>query len=277
LFKSASRAINYYVAVYKTNAIVLRRIRLSEADKILTLFTREYGKLSAVAKGSRRTISRLSGATEPLMFVRALLAEGMNLDVVTQAEIRDSFPIVRGDFGLFLRATYACELLDRLTEDRDPAPEAFDLLLSTLYILQRAVDPDAVLHAYELQLMAQVGYEPRLDACVRCERDLLSGDLLPGGFSPTRGGALCTDCSDKVRDEVLKFSPAARHTLLSLLSQDDARVLATTELPLECRDQINRVLRAHLKHRMERAVKSTEFLDAFRIGAADDLLTAPIP
>ena len=263
------------MAVYKTNAIILRRIPLSETDKILTLFTREYGKLSAVAKGSRRTTSRLSGATEPLMFLRALLAEGMNLDVVTQAEIRESFPIVRGDFGLFLRATYACELLDRLTVERDPAPEAFDLLLSTLYILQRAIEPDAALHAYELQLMALVGYEPRLDACVRCERDMLSGDLFPGGFSPVRGGVLCEDCANQVRDEVLKFGVAAHATLLSLAAQDDARVLAATELPPEARDEINRALRAHLRHRMERDIKSTAFLDAFRIGAADDLLLEP--
>ncbi|MBC8104185.1 MAG: DNA repair protein RecO [Cytophagales bacterium] len=264
------------MAVYKTNALVLRRIPLSETDKILTLFTREYGKLSAVAKGSRRTTSRLSGATEPLMLLRALLAEGMNLDVVTQAEIRESFPLVRGDFGLFLRATYACELLDRLTVERDPAPEAFDLLLSTLYVLQRAVDPDAALHAYELQLMAQVGYEPRLDACVRCERDLISGDLSPGGFSPTRGGVLCLDCAAQAREEVLPFTLLALHTVIGLANQEDARALAATEIPIEARDAINRALRAHLRLRLERDVKSTAFLDALRIGAMDDLLSAPM-
>ena len=140
-----------------------------------------------------------------------------------------------------------------------------------------AIEPDAALHAYELQLMALVGYEPRLDACVRCERDLLSGELLPCGFSPTRGGVLCGDCANQVRDEVLKFGVSAHATLLSLAAQDDARVLAATELPPEARDEINRALRAHLRHRMERDIKSTAFLDAFRIGAADDLLPAPRP
>jgi recombinational DNA repair protein (RecF pathway) len=122
--------------------------------------------------------------------------------------------------------------------------------------------------------MAQVGYEPRLDACIRCERDLLSGDLLPGGFSPVRGGVLCEECASQVRDEVLKFGTRALQTLLSLAAQDDARVLAATEIPLEARDEINRALRAHLRYRMERDIKSTAFLDAFRIGAADDLLPA---
>lgn len=262
------------MAVYKANALVLRRTAFSETDKILTLFTREYGKISAIAKGARRTTSRLAGATEPLMLTRMLLAEGMNLEVVTQADIRESFPLLRGDFGLFLRATYACELLDKLTEDRDPAPEAFDLLLSTLYVLQRAVDPDAALHAYELQLTALAGYEPRLDACVCCEREL-GDDLPPGGFSPSRGGALCDECAAQIRDELLPFGAAALEVLRHLAVIDDARALAATELPPDARDQINRALRAHLRYRLERDVRSTAFLDALRVGAMDDLAPAP--
>ena len=192
--------------VYKANAIVLRRIPLGETDKILTLFTREYGKLSAIAKGARRTTSRLSGATEPLMFVRALMAGGMNLDVLTQGEIRESFPAVRANFGLFLRATYACELLDKLTADRDPAPETFDQLLSTLYILQRARDPDAAIHAYELRVMAHAGYDPLLSACARCERAIEPAtELRVGGYSPTRGGAICEECARQARHELLPF------------------------------------------------------------------------
>jgi DNA repair protein RecO (recombination protein O) len=176
------------VAVYKANALVLRRIPLGETDKIVTLFTREYGKLSAVAKGARKTTSRLAGAAEPLMLLRALLAEGMNLDILTQCEIKESFPLLRGDFGLILRATYACELLDKLTVERDAAPEAFDLLLldpvrppARHRPRRRAPSPSS------LQLLAIVGYEPRLDACARCGQELDE----PGAasaFSPARGG-----------------------------------------------------------------------------------------
>lgn len=262
--------------VYKANALVLRRIPLGETDKIVTLFTREYGKLAAVAKGARKTTSRLAGATEPLMFLRALLYEGMNLDGVTQCEIRESFPLLRADFGLFLRATYCCELLDKLTVDRDPAPEAFDLLLSTLYVLQRAVEPDAAVHAYELQLMAQVGYEPLLTSCVRCERAL--NDLDPvAAYSASRGGALCTVCAEQTREEVLKLSPETAATMLRLGAEEDARALAAVELSEAERKEMGRVLREHLRFRMERDVRSTAFLDAFRIGAMDDLLTEDQP
>jgi len=260
------------VAVYKANAFVLKRIPLGETDKILTLFTREYGKLSAVAKGSRKTTSRLAGATEPLMYLKALLAEGRNLDVLTQCEIRESFPLVRGDFGLYLRATYACELLDRVTVERHAhgAQEAFDLLLSTLYILQRARDPDAAVHAYELQLMAQEGYDPLLTHCVWCERSL-DAEIEVVGYSAARGGALCADCAGRAHDEALPLGEEARSWMLRLAAEDNARSLAATEVPVAAREQLARVLREHLRFRLERAVRSTAFLDAYRLGAMDQL------
>lgn len=254
------------MAVYKTNALVLRRIPLGETDKIVTLFSREYGKFSAVAKGARKTTSRLAGATEPLMLLRALLAEGMNLDVLTQCEIKESFPLLRGDFGLILRATYACELLEKLTVERDAAPEAFDLLLSTLYVLQRAADPDAALHAFELQLLAQVGYEPRLDACARCGGDLQhDGPLF---FSPSRGGLLCSSCADAT-DDALPLAKETAETMARLLLEEDARALAQLELSPTVRKEMARLLRAHLRYRLERDLKSTELLDAYRLGATD--------
>jgi DNA repair protein RecO (recombination protein O) len=255
---------------YKANAIVLRRIPLGETDKILTLYTRELGKLSAIAKGARRTTSRLAGATEPLMLIRALLGEGMNLDVVSQTEIRESFPTLRGDFGLFLRATYCCELLDKLTEERHPDTRTFDLLLSTLFILQRAEQPDTAVHAYELQLMAEAGYEPRLDECARCERRF--GDengILESAYSPSRGGVLCDQCVAQMREDVLPLSPQTAQSLRQLAREEDARTLAATVLPDDVVDQINRALRFHLRYRLERDLKSTAFLDAYRVGAMD--------
>ncbi len=269
------------MAVYKANAIVLRRIPLGETDKIITLMTREGGKYNAVAKGARKTTSRMTGATEPLMFLRAALAEGMNLDVLTQCDIRESFALLRGDFGLYLRATYACELLDKTTPERDTvsAPEAFDLLLSTLYILQRAVDPDATIHAYELQLMAQIGYEPQLTECIRCERLFDEKTVHTAAYAPARGGALCDLCERTVKDENFPLSLVARLTMVALRSEDNARVLAAFVLPEgEPRAQIARALRSHLRYRLERDVRSTAFLDALRLGAMDtiDSLMNPV-
>jgi DNA repair protein RecO (recombination protein O) len=258
--------------VYKANALVLRRIPLGETDKILTLFTRESGKYNVIAKGARKTTSRLTGATEPLMQIQGLLADGLNLDVLTQCEVVESFPKIRADFGLFLRATYACELLDRLTPERDSAPEIFHLLETTLRLLEVAVDPDAPLHAYELKLMTQTGYEPRLDVCARCETDLC---YLPGGtngeevtaYSPVRGGPLCLSCGRVAREETVPFSTLATQWMYYLAYEGKPGKIATAQIPAAVAQELNPAIRAHLRVRLERDIRSTAFLDAFRLGA----------
>ncbi|GAB4457973.1 MAG: DNA repair protein RecO [Armatimonadaceae bacterium] len=254
------------MAVYKANAIVLRRIPLGETDKILTLFTREGGKFNVVAKGARKTTSKLSGATEPLIVLRGLLAEGMNLDVLTQCEITDSFPGLRGDFGLFLRATYACELLDRLTEERDTSPEAFDLLVATLHLLETARDPDAPLHAYELKLMTQAGYEPLLDMCARCEEPLPEPSDV-AAYSPVRGGVLCAGCAQQTAEEPLPLSPESARWMYFLAYESKPHKVAEACLPPAVEEELRRALRAHLRYRLERDVRSTAFLDALHVGA----------
>lgn len=252
-----------------------------ETDKIVTLFAREYGKFNIIAKGARRTTSRLSGATEPLMLIKALLAEGMNLDVLTQCDIKESFPALRADFGLYLRATYCCELLDRMSIERDPDAETFDLLLSTMYILQRAADPDAAVHAYELKLMGLAGYAPMMDACPRCDNlfDTVTGQdsgIIEAAYSPMRGGALCRECANATREEVFSLTPDAAIWMRRLATEENARTMAELLLPQPIADQLNRSLRAHLRLRMERDVKSTAFLDAYRVGAMDTL-SEPLP
>src|SRR5262249_41011613 len=155
---------------YPATGLVLRRTNLGETDKILTLYTREHGKLPAVAKGARRATSRMTGATELFTASRLLLATGRNLDIVTQCEIRESFPSLREDLERLARATYFCELLDAFSLERDAttSEEAFDLTLAALSLLQQAaVSLDVIVHAYELRLLALMGYAPVLDHCVK--------------------------------------------------------------------------------------------------------------
>jgi DNA repair protein RecO (recombination protein O) len=252
------------MGIYKATAIVLRRIPLKETDKIVTLYTRELGKLAAVAKGARRTTSKLAGATEPLMLWKGTLSEGTNLDVVSQCEIKESFTLLKSDYGRYLRATYLCELLDKLTEERDPDAAFFDLLLSALYILQRALQPDATVHAFELKILSHVGYEPRLDACIRCDA-FLEDSNPPIGYSASRGGAVCESCRDMAREDLLPLSLATLLQMQTLFQMDNARAIAVLDLPAEQLSQINRLIRAHLKFRLERPLKTLADLDAWRL------------
>ncbi|HLV79856.1 MAG TPA: DNA repair protein RecO [Chthonomonadaceae bacterium] len=247
---------------YPATGLVLHRLNLGETDKILTLYTREHGKLSAVAKGARKPASRLSGATELFTLSRFLLATGKSLDIVTQCEIQESFPSLRSDLARLARATYLCELLDRLTIERDAtsSAELCDLTVWALTLLQRAgAYPDGIVHSYELRLLAALGYAPALDRCVRCGQPLERRTV---GFSPSLGGTLCS--ADRYRvEDALPLSAEAVHLLQTLFSAEPETVLALHPSPRTAAE-VDRALRWYVRYRAERDLKSADFLDQLR-------------
>jgi len=116
--------------------IVLRSHKLGEADKIIRVLTREHGKRSAVAKGLRKTTSRFGARLEPFTCARLLVHTGRSLDIVRQAEIETSFHEVREDIALFVHASGMAELIDGITQEHEPHPELFDLMLRGLSLLK---------------------------------------------------------------------------------------------------------------------------------------------
>ena len=248
---------------YTANGLVLHRINLGETDKIVTLFTREYGKLSAVAKGARRAGSRLSGAAELFTQSRLLLATGKSLDIITQCEIVNAFPDLRLELERLARASYFCELLDRLTLDRDAttSEDLFDLMQFALGLLQQADDAalDMAVHAGELRLLDALGYAPVLDRCVRCGEPL---NRRPGGFSASLGGALCA--ADRFRaEDAQQVSAEALDTLQTLATEIPEVLLALNPAP-KIAAEIDRAMRWYIRFRADRDLKSADFLDQMR-------------
>src|SRR5215211_4788568 len=177
--------------VYRTEAVILRRSDFGEADRLLTLIT-PLGKRRVVAKGARKTTSRLAGHIELFTHASLLLAIGRNLDIVTQSVILHSFDRLRGDLRRIGAAYYAAELIDRLTEEEDENRPAFELLVATLAALDRTRSPDLALRFYELHLLGYLGYRPQLYHCAVCQEALTEE---ANRFSPIAGGMLCTRCA----------------------------------------------------------------------------------
>jgi DNA repair protein RecO (recombination protein O) len=246
--------------VYRAQAIVLRRINTGETDRVLTLFTREHGKLSAIAKGARRTASRLAAVTEPFVVSRVLLAVGQNLDVLTQGEVRAALPDLRTDLTRLSYASYFTELVNATLEERQPHPELFDLLLSAFYILSRSEQPDIVARMFELQALRLLGYEPELRQCVRC-RGALEGPGL--GFSPSRGGGLCARCAAET-PATLPMSGAALELMRKLI---DAEVPTLARLrPTEAqRSELAGLLVPYVRQRSESPLRSLSFIEELRV------------
>lgn len=245
--------------VYKTVALVLRQRRLGDVDKILTLYTAQHGKLEVVAKGVRKTRSRLAGHVEPLTQATFLLAKGKSLDVVTQVETVESFQQVRDDLDRLSRALYCAELLEKFTEPREEQFALYRLLLDTLRRLAVRADVDTPVRFYEMSLLDALGYRPELEACVTCRRRL---DPVTNYWSPAGGGVVCAAC----RVEELAVRPLSPNgvKLLRLLLHgrfdDVARVSSDPALA----DELERALGEYVRWTLERDVRAAAFVDAVR-------------
>lgn len=182
--------------LYRDEAIVLRTHKLGEADRIITLLTRQHGRVRAVAKGVRRTTSKFGSRLEPFTHVDLQLAEGRSLDVVTQAETRDAYAAEIGfDYDRYTAGTAMLETAERLVlEEREPARQQFTLLLSALRAMATgARSPNHVLDSYLLRSLAVAGYAPSFVDCAHCGR-APSAQGPHRWFSPSMGGVLCSTC-----------------------------------------------------------------------------------
>lgn len=239
---------------YSTYGITIRRIDFGEKDRILTVYTKDYGKLSAVAKGCRRPGSKLSGPSEPLVHSKMLFAKGRDLDILTQAEVRDSFPAIRTNMDTVAHALYILELVDKFTEERQPNPELFDLLLSALYVLESGTNPEITIRYFELHLLNILGYEPHFETCLNCGKVLATK---PIAFSPSVGGMLCRDCCT-VRDAI--WVPPALISYVRALKNAEPNTLHRLDFPFGARRDLACILGEHIRYRLEGSLKSAEFL-----------------
>ena len=253
--------------LYRTEAIILRRADLGEADRLLTIFTPGRGKLRVVAKGARKPASRKSGHVELFTRSNLLIAKARELDIVSQAETVESYRPLREDL---LRSTYAhyfAELLDRFTGEEEESVELYDLLADTLSHLCDAPTQHAVLVAryYELHLLALAGYQPRLFDCVNCGKPLreVEGETPPYGFDFARGGVLCDRCAPHARD-MLPLSLAALKVLRHAARVDWPTFSALSLRPLVARE-VEQAMQRYITYILERNLKSVEFLRTLRL------------
>ena len=178
---------------YTTAAIVLRRLHYGETDNILTLYSPDKGRFSAIAKGARKAISRLSGATEALTCTRFGLATGKSLEIVTQVEVQESFSALRQDLTRLAHGLYLADLVDHAVEDHAPNPLLYEMLLVGLRQTQTLTPPELAARWFEVQLLGDLGYAPNLAECAVC-RTPLPGDFARDelfALSASLGGALC--------------------------------------------------------------------------------------
>jgi DNA repair protein RecO (recombination protein O) len=231
-------------------ALVLSTVDYGEADRIVTMLTREHGKLSAFAAGARKSKRRFAGALEPFMRLRVHLVETRGSSVrLESADIQAGYYAAREDLALIARALYAVELCRELTRDHEPQPELFALLEEYLGRLDAKEAGPTSLLAFELSALAHAGLMPRFDACALCGG--------PTGerprFDQSHGGAVCEACGGRAR-EAVAIPPELLSGLLAL--QQGHR----TPLPPELRARARGLLNLFIAHHLGRRLKSVDFM-----------------
>jgi len=244
---------------YQTEAIIIKKTKLGEADRILTLYTPDLGKIQAVARGVRRPRSKLAGHLEMLTHSLVSLARGRNLDTIIGSQTINSFLPLKSDLQLTSYALYVTELVNQFTADHIENRPLFRLLLETMQQLCQAGDNELVLRYFELHLLNEVGYRPQLQQCVACHQSLKP---VINSFCPGAGGMLCPDC----RQSQPLAHPLSGNALkvLRLLQSSDYSTVSRLKMNPELSRELETVMRNYLKYLLEREVRSAAWLDTLK-------------
>ena len=239
--------------LYKEQGVVLRAVKLGEADKIVTVMTQGSGKIRAVAKGIRKTTSRFGARLEPFTHVSLMCYRGRgSLDTITQAEIIAPHLAIRGDLALFAAGETMLEAVDKVAEEHERNVRIALLLLSGVRALDaRPADPAAVAESFLLKLLQLSGFHPSLTACANC------GARDPQLFDAGGGGAICATCAEPGAGHA---SRAALQHLAELALFDLAEAGAAVRLDPRVRKESRALLYGFAEYHLERRMKSLPML-----------------
>jgi DNA repair protein RecO (recombination protein O) len=235
---------------FEEQAIVVSTVDYGDADRLVTLFTRGRGKLTAFAAGARKSKRRFAGALEPFTVIRAQLCERRGDTFrIDGADIDAAFDSVRQDLSLIARAMYCLELCRELVRDREPHPQLYLLLLGYLELLDRKAAGPTSLIAFELDALAHGGLMPRFDPCALCAGP--TGDH--PRFDPEHGGVICDGCAHRVV-HADRVDPEVVRALKEL--QRGARV----PLPAPIRKRARELLNLFIAHQLGRRLNTVDFM-----------------
>jgi len=247
---------------FRVEAVILRHTDWGEADRLLSIYTRERGKVRALAKGVRKVRSRKAGHLEPFTRVTLQLAKGRDLLIVTQADTLQAYLPLRDNLIKTGTASYIVELLDRFTYEEESENSAiFHLLTETLNRIASEPDPWLAVRYYEIRLLDFLGFRPHLFECANCGRAIQAEDQF---FSPARGGVLCPRCGAglpgawRISMEALKY---LRHFQRSNYTQTK-RAHPKGQIQKE----LETLMQGYLTYLLERGLNTPEFMRKIKSG-----------
>lgn len=245
----------------RTDGIILRRRDFGESDRILVLFTRNLGRISAIAKGSRKPSSKIAGHLELFMRSSFLVSRGRNLHLITQAEVLDSFDNLRSNLQGIGRGSYIIELVDAVTFEEGSNYNLYELLLTTLTALDSGDDPAIITHFFELHLLGLVGFQPEFFICVECGKKITEQDQYISG---ELGGVVCPSCMTAISPADIRRVSARILKYLRHFQRSTLQELMVLNIPPDVRKGLEEVIKYYLTHTLERQLNSPEFINRIK-------------
>ncbi len=239
----------------KIEAVVLNARDYGEAHKIVTLLSREMGKIDAVAKGVRKPKSRSRGAVQWLSLSRFELYEGRGLYTIIQGENLQRFTDIQEDLRKLAYASYLVEFLNEILPQGEASERVFFLLVATLHLLNSGNSEAMVSRMFEVKLLKILGYNPELDNCVSCNAPLKENEVL---FSVALGGVLCPQCNNE--DPSASRVNAGIIALWKKLATTDLKVFTRLKASSSHNNDLQRLVQEYVLYHLEKRLKSLKFL-----------------
>jgi DNA repair protein RecO (recombination protein O) len=244
---------------YQTEAIVIKKTKLGEADTILTFFTPHLGKIQGFAKSLRKPKSKMAGHLELLTHSQVSFARGRNLDTITGSQTVNAFLPLKNDLLLSSCGIYISELVHQFTAEHQENLPLYNLILETLERLCGENNKDIVLRYFELHLLERVGYRPQLRECVVCHKTL---EPTTNYFSSLMGGMLCPDC---IPEQAFTYSLSLNaQKVLRLLQTGSFEQVTKVKIEPELGRELEQVINGYIKYLLEKELKSVAWLETLR-------------
>ncbi|UYN92370.1 MAG: DNA repair protein RecO [Anaerolineales bacterium] len=244
----------------RVEAIVLKHADFGEADRLVTLFTREEGKLRALAKGARKPGSRKGGHLEPFTQVSLLLGKGREIPIVEQAEAVELNTALGSNLVALGYAAYVVELIDKFSADNDEHRGVYRLTRDTLQRLASGEDLQLAVRFFEVRLLEQMGFRPQLQQCANCGQEIQPEDQY---FSFELGGVLCSRCGRQRAGAAQRISLGALKVLRHLQRSDYATARRVQPSP-PVQSELESLMNLYVSYLLERNLNTPKFLRRVR-------------
>lgn len=253
------------MAKYNTDGIVLKQFDLGEADKIITFYTKDEGKIRAVARNARKSKNKFSGLVLPFSYNNITFYRGRSLDRINQIENKFSFSELRQDLDKMAYASYMAEMVEKVGMEDDPLPSLFSLLLASFHKLLSAKDErlDYINLVFKIRVLSVLGFMPVLDRCVDCEKklEIVSSNI----FSIPRGGILCPACNnmDKQSWNMLVISGETL-TVMNKIIATGLKLPRNLHISVGAFKELDKLVERFIDYHLDIKIKSQEFLHMIR-------------